>query len=131
MWLDARRKHIESLHIVMIAVQVILNNLHRFELFDAGLLCNLVLAGIGIVLKMAYVGDVSDVSHLVTQMLKIAVEDIEGNRRTGVTQMGVAVHRRTADIHSRVPLVNGLEGLFDAAQRIIDIKGVFHPESSC
>ena len=67
-------------------------------------------------LEVAYVGDVSDVAHLETEMPQIAEKDVEGDCRAGVAQVGVAIHRRPAYIHPDKPLVEGLEGLFGTGQ---------------
>ena len=70
--LDAGRQHVEGGHRVVVAVGVILRYLHRFELFEARFLGYLVLALVGVVLKMAYVGDIADVSYLVAEMFQVA-----------------------------------------------------------
>ena len=58
---------------------------------------------------MADVGDVSDVSHLVAQMTEQFLEHVIGHSRPGMAQMRVAIYRRSADIHSHVSFVDGLE----------------------
>ena len=89
----------------MVAGQVVLHHFHRFELFEACLLRNLVLAVVGIMFEVTYVGDVADVAHLVAEVTEIAEKYVEGDCRTCVTEMAVAVDGRTADIHPDLSLM--------------------------
>ena len=68
---------------------------------------------------MAYVGYVADITHLVALMAQIAEEGIEGDGRTCVAQMGIAVDGRPADIHSDAPLVDRFEDLLLPGQGVI------------
>ncbi len=114
-------KHIECLHIVVVTVEIVLHHFHWLQLLETRLLSNLVFAGIGIMLEMAYIGDVAHVAHLHALMLEVAEEDVEGDGRSGMTQMGIAVDSRTADIHTNTPLMEGLEGLLSAGEGVIDV----------
>ena len=91
MRLDAWRQHIECLHGLMVAVGVILCDLHRLQLLQSCLLGNLVLTLIGIMLQMSYIRDIPHIAHLVTQMLQVTEEDVEGDGRTGMSQMGITI----------------------------------------
>ena len=106
----------------MIAQGIGLHHLHRLQLLEAGLLCNLVLSLVGIVLQMSHVGDVAHVTHLVAQMPQQFEEHIVGNSRAGMAQMGVAVDGRSAHIHPHPALVNGPENLLLAGERICKSK---------
>ena len=108
-WLDRRRQDIECRHVAMIAVGVILHHLHRFELLEPRFLGYLILTFISIVLEMAYISDVAHIAHFVAQMEQIAVEQVEGDSRTRMAQMGIAIHGGTADIHAYVSLVQRLK----------------------
>ena len=83
---------------MVVTVEVMLNDLHRFQLFEPGLLCDLVLAFVGVMLQMPHVGDVSDIPHLQTKMSEVSEKSVESDCRSSVSQMGVAVDGRTADI---------------------------------
>ena len=61
-----RGQHIECLHRLMVPVGVVLGNLHGLQLLQPGFLGYLVIALIGIVLQMAYVGDVAYIPDLVS-----------------------------------------------------------------
>ena len=63
---DARWEDIKRIHGLMVAVGVVLRHLHRLELLQTRLLGDFVLALVGIVLQMAHIGDVSDITHLIT-----------------------------------------------------------------
>ena len=69
----------------MVAGEVVLDDLHRLQLLQTSLLSDLVLALIGIVLEVTYVGDITHIAHLVPQMREVAEEDIEGDRWAGMS----------------------------------------------
>ena len=100
--LDGGVLHVEGVHCLVVAVHIVLGHLHRLELLEAGLLGNLVLALVGVVFQMAHVGDVAHIAHLVADMGEIAEHQVEGHRRTGVSEMGLAIDGRAADIEAYV-----------------------------
>ena len=103
-----------------------MGHLHGFELLEARLLGDLVLALVGVVLQMPHVGDVAHVAHLVARGLEVAEQQIERHGRAGVAQVGIAVDRRTADIHARPARDQGLELLLAARKRIVKRQFRFH-----
>ena len=126
MWLDARWQHIERLHGLMVAVGVILCDFHGLKLFQTGFLGNLVLALIGIMLKMPHIGDISHIAHLVAQMLEITEKDVKSDGRTGMPQMRVAIYRWSTHIHSHIGRMKRLKRLLSARQRIVNDQFLFH-----
>ena len=98
----------------MVTVGVKLHHFHRFKLLQSGFLSDLVFTLIRIVLKVTHIGNVTHVAYLVTEVLQVAVEQVKRDRRTGMTQMGVTVHGRTADIHAYVSFVQRFERLFES-----------------
>ena len=56
------------------------------------------------------VGDVADVGHLVAAPHQIAANHIEGDGRSPVPDMRLALHRRPAQTYRDLALVPGLEG---------------------
>ena len=104
----------------MVAVGVVLGNLHGLQLLQACLLGNLVLALVGIVLQMAHIGNVAHIAHLISQMFQIAEHHVEGDGRTGMPQMGVAINRGTADIHAHIGGMQGHETFFLTSERIVN-----------
>ena len=118
--LNAWRQHIEGFHSLVVAQQIELHHLHRFEFLEASLLCNLVLAIVGIVLKVSNVGDVAHIAHLIAQMSEVAEKHVESDGRTSVSQMRVAIDRRTANIHAYASGVNGFERHLGAREGIVN-----------
>ena len=117
--LDAGGEHVQSLHVAMVAVEVELHHLHRLELLEAGLLGNLVLAGVGVMLQVADVGDVAHIAHLVAQVGEVAEQDVEGDGGAGMAQVSVAVDGRPAHVHPHAPRVQRAKPLLRVRQRII------------
>ena len=118
--LNAGRQHVEGGHGVMVAVGVILRNLHRLELFQAGLLLYLVLALVGVVLKVAHVGDVAHVPYLISKVLQVTEKHVKRYRGAGVAQVRVAVNGRAAHVHSNVWSVQRLEAFLPSRKCIVD-----------
>jgi hypothetical protein len=54
--------------------------------------------------------------------LKITIDYIECNVRTGMTQMTLPTYGGTTDIHAHVPGHQGGKNFFLSGQRIIDTK---------
>ena len=127
--LDAGGQHVERLHGGVVAVGIVLGYLHGLELLEPCLFLDLVVALVGIVLKMAHIGDVAHVAHLVAQVLEVAEEHVEGDGRPGVAQVRVAVHRGAAHVHAHVGRVDGLEELLAAGEGVVDKQFVFHCRS--
>ena len=113
-------QHTQHIHVLVIAVGVVLGYLHGLQLLQTGLLGNLVFALVGIVLQVAHIGDVAHIAHLIAQMLQIAEQQVEGDGRTGMPQMGVAIDGWSTHIHAHMGGVNRLEALLLARQRIIN-----------
>ena len=105
-WLDGWRSYIEKAHGLVVAEGIGLDDLHRLELLQPGFLCNLVLTFVGVVLEVAYVGDVTDVTHLVAEVSEQSLEYVVGDSRTGVAEVCVAIDGRAADIHADMTRIN-------------------------
>ena len=118
-WRDGWRLNAQLAHSVVVTLGVVVGNLHRLQLLKAGLLSNLILAIIGILLQVAYVGDVTHVAHLVAQRLQVAEQEVEGYGRTCVTQVWIAIYSRSTNIHSYVFRVDWLERLLATCERIV------------
>ena len=97
---DGGAFHVECVHRAVVAVDVELRHFHRLQLFEAGLFGDLVLTGVGIVLQMAYISDVADVAHFVTDMLEVAEDEVEGDGGAGVAEVRLAIDGRSADIEA-------------------------------
>ena len=119
MRLDRGRQHAQLAHSVVVALGVVVCDLHRFELLQTRLLGYLVLALIGIVFEVAYVGDIPHVAHLIAQRAQIAEHHVECHGRARMSQMRVAVDRRAADIHAYIGRGDRFEGLLASCQRIV------------
>ena len=116
--LDGRRSHIQHPHRFVIAQGVGLDNFHRLQLLEPCLLCDLVLPVIRIVLQVAHIGDVPDVTDLVAQMSEEFEEHVICHSRSGMSQMGISVDGRTADVHSYVTGIHRDEEFFLTRQGI-------------
>ena len=103
-----------------------MRHLHRLQLFEPGLLGDLVLALVGVVLQMAHVGDVAHVAHLVARSLEVTEQQVERHGGPGVAQMRIAVDRGTADIHAHAARNERLEDLLAAGERIVKYEFGIH-----
>ena len=74
----------------------------------------------GIVLQMTYIRNVTHIAHLIAQMFQITKHKIEGNGRASMPQMRITIDGGTADIHTDMRGVKGLEALLLTRQSIIN-----------
>ena len=123
--LDRGGQHVEGFHVAVVAVEVVLHDFHRLELFEPGFLRDLVLAFVGVVLEMSDVGDVAHVAHLVSEPGEVSEQDVERDGGAGMAEVGVAVDGGPADVHADVARLDGREELFGAAQRVVELKRMF------
>ena len=100
--LDAWRKHIQHFHRFMIAKCVIINYFHRFEFFDSGFFPDFILAFVGIIFQMAYIGNIPYVANFVAEIFQIPEQNIKSDCGTCMPQMRIAIHGRSAHIHTHV-----------------------------
>jgi hypothetical protein len=105
---------------MMIAVEVVLDDLHGLLLFEASLLGNLVFALVGIVFEVSDIGDVADISDGVAEVLEIAIEDVEGDGGTCVSEVSVAIDGGAADVHAYAVGDDGAEELLLSVEGIVD-----------
>ena len=104
----------------MIAVGVVLGDLHRLQLLQSCLLGYLVLTLVGIMLQVTYIRDITHISDLIPQVLQIAEHQVEGNGRTGMPQMGITIDGRSTHIHTHIGGMQRLEALLLSRQRIVN-----------
>jgi hypothetical protein len=105
----------------VVSLRVVLDHFHRLQLLQTGFLGNLVLSLVGVVLQVAYVRDVADITHFVAQVFEQTEQNVIGHAGTGVTQMGVSIHGGAAHVHSYVALVDGLEKFLVAGKGICEV----------
>ena len=103
-----------------------LNDLHWLKLLKACLLCNLVFAGVGIMLKMTYISNIPYISYLVTQIVEVTEKHVECYRRACMTQMRRAIYCRAAYIKPDIGGMQRLKNLFLARKSVIYHKLVIH-----
>jgi hypothetical protein len=63
-------------------------------------------------LKMSYIGDVADISYLVTEMLEQFDKNIISHSRSCMAEVCITVHCRAADIKSYVSFVDRFKEFF-------------------
>src|SRR5664280_2742173 len=85
----------------MVGVHIFLHHLHRFELFLPGFLFNAIFSfSKCFIFKMSYISYITYITHFISKMGKISEQQVKSYCRTCMTQMGMTVNRRPADIYS-------------------------------
>ena len=112
MRLYRRRQDVERPHGVVIAVGIILCNLHGLELFQLSLFLYFVISLVSIMLQVAHVSDIPHITHLVTQVAEVSEEHIKGDGGARMAQMRVAVNSWSAHIHAHMAGVYRAKQLF-------------------
>ena len=128
--LNGRTKDVEHIHHVVEVVGVLLHHLHRLEVFEAGLLANLVFPVVRVACQVADVGDVAHVANLEAEVLQVAVHDVKRQEGPNVSEVNVAVHRRPAHIHAHERGIEWLKFFFLPGQAVADVQGVHGALSS-
>ncbi len=82
-------------------------------------------------LEVSHIGDVADITHLVSEMTQIAEKDVEGYRRARMAQMGVAIDGRPAHVHAYVSLLNRMERTARTCQSVVQRKIILLDHVSC
>ena len=90
---------------MVVTVQVILHDLHRFELFETGFLGDFVFAVVCIVFQVTDIRYVAYIAYFVSYMSQITEQQIKCDRRTCMAQMGIAINGRTTNIHTHMRFV--------------------------
>ena len=124
--LDRGGQYAQLAHSVVIAIGVELSHFHRFELLQTSLLRDLVLALVGIVFEVTYVGDITHVAHLVALRFEVTEQQVEGDCGAGVTQMRIAIYGGATDIQPYKWRVVGCELLFLARKSVVKHQFSFH-----
>lgn len=123
---DAGRQHIEIVHRIVEAVCKILRHFHRFKLLKPRFLGYFILTFVGVVLKMAHVGNIPHIAHLISYMLQITEHHVESDCGTRVSEMRIAINCRAANIHSYPSRSERLELLLHSGACVVDQKLLNH-----
>ena len=113
-----RRSHIQHAHGLMVCESTSLHHFHGLQLLQTRLLCNLVLSLVGVMLKVAYIGDVAHITYLVAQMFEQFHEHIVCHARSCMAQVCISIYCRTADIKPYMSFIDRLEQLLLPRKRI-------------
>ena len=84
----------------MITVGVKLDDFHRFQLIQFGFLFNFIFTVITVVGQVTDICNIPDIPDFIAEVLQIPEKDIEGNGRAGMSQVGISVNSRSADVKS-------------------------------
>ena len=74
-----------------------------------------------IMFKVTYVSNVPDVAHFITKVRQVAEHQVESDGRTCMTQMGIAINGRTANVHAHMGGVQRFERLLATRQRVVNV----------
>ena len=121
MRLDGWTQHVQLVHALVIAVGVVLRHFHWLEVFQTGFLCNLVFAFLGIVLEVPHIGDVAHITDFIAKVRQVTEHQVESDGRTGMTQMGIAINGRAANVHAHMRGVQRFERLLATRQRVVNV----------
>jgi hypothetical protein len=71
---------------------------------------------------VSYISDVLNVVDVVIQVTQVTHHNIDRHVQLGMAQVGMVVHRRTADIQTHSPFLHRLEELVLSGQVVKDFK---------
>ena len=107
---------------LMVAYRVVVRHLHWFQLFQPSLLLNFILPLISILLKVAHIGDITHVSHLIALRPQQAHQHIERNERPRMAEMRVTIHRWATYVKPHMRRIYWLKHLFPTTQRVVQLQ---------
>ena len=96
--LDAWAQGVELLHVFMETVGIELDDFHRFQAVQLCLFFDFIFPVVAVVGQMPYVCDVADVSDFIPQVLQVSEKHVERDGRAGMSQMGITVNGRPANV---------------------------------
>ena len=100
----------------MEVVGIMLDNFHRFQLFQAGFFCDFIFTVILVIFKVPYIRDVPYIPHLVPQVQEESKDNIEGEERSYISKVDIAINGRPTDIYANVARIDWCEKFFLPAQ---------------
>ena len=116
--LDGGRRAVQETHGFVVTESISLHHFHGLQLFQAGLLCYLVLTFVGIMFEVADIGDIAYIAHLVAQVAQQLAEHVVCHSRPGMAEMSLTVHGGAAYIHSNMSFMDRLEELLGTRKRV-------------
>ena len=63
-------------------------------------------------LQVAHISNIAHITHLVAQMFEKLEQHVIGHAGSGMAEVGVAIHGRTANIHAHVSRMDRDEQFF-------------------
>ena len=72
--------------------------------------------------QMPHIGDVADIAHGISQVFEVTEEEVEGDGRTRVSEVGIAIDGGSTHIHAYATFVNGFEDFFCAREGVVNLK---------
>ena len=70
--------------------------------------------------QVADIGYVAYIAYFISYMGKITEQEVECNRRTGMSQMRIAVNRRSTDIHAYVGFMQRNKLFLLSCERVVN-----------
>ena len=71
---------------------------------------------------MPHIGDVADIAHGISRVFEVTEEEVEGDGRARVSEVGIAIDGGTTHIHAYSAFVNGFEDFFSAREGVVDLE---------
>src|SRR5690606_7464473 len=122
-WFDTGLEVIQQAHDIVETVGVFLHDLHRLQLFQPGLLTDLVLCiAVEVTFEVAYISDIAHIPHLISQVHQIPVNNIKTDEGATIAYMYIAVYCRSANIHAHTSFGQRLKDFLFTTDTIVNGK---------
>jgi len=116
---DVGSQAVEAVHIFEVTAGVEFGQGHRMFFFFFCSQIQFVFALVGVVSKMADVGDVLDVSNRIAEVSQVSDEDVETDVAFGVSEVSVAIDGGSADVDTDGAFVERFELFFSSGQAVV------------
>ena len=119
---DGRIQVVELVHGPMEKIGVFLHQLHRFKFLEDRFLRDLIFCLPALFFKVARIGNVAHITHLVPEKGQVPVYNIKGDERPGVTKMAFSTYGGSTHVESNMSGGYRYKILSLSAQRIIHFQ---------
>src|SRR5262245_61064065 len=99
-------------------VGILLYHFHWFKFFKHRLLRNFVFSLSSFFFKMSGIGNISNISHLVSKMHQVSINNIECDIWASMSEMTFSTDGWSAHINPNMACCDGLKNLFLSSVRI-------------
>ena len=103
-------------------IRVLLNDLHWLELLKPRFLANLILTCIRVSGQVPHIGNISNISDVVTEIDEVTLHNIKSQERADIPKVHITIDRWATNVHADMGRFERSEQLFFAGQAVLNVQ---------